>query len=183
MKTENQSILDWLNLIVDALIPLFIALIAIYAKKYVDDLEKKRYSYEVATSWRLEIFRQLSENMNILRQFHCYVGEWKNISVSDARKAKRACDALVFGNEYLWGHDFTGAWRTYNEKIYREDQGLGADFKFRSNIENHRHNLNWDEEWINHFVDPSERIKRSEYTDMSSRILQFAARQIGILEK
>ena len=178
--TKDEILFQWLGLFADILVPLVLAFIALATKRYVDGLERKRFSFELGIKWRQETFQELSKNLNMLQRFYCYFGDWQELNLDDVRQAKRRTDELVFGNKFLWSKEFIENWQEFNNSVYAENQGIGSEFKFRANKEMHKHNYNWSEGWEDSFVDPEARIKRQKFMEMSNALLASAAKEIGI---
>lgn len=175
------SLVEWLTLCVDALVPFALAIFAVLGKRYVDSLERRRIAYGVSVSWRMDTFRELAKNLNILMQFHCYVGDWSELTPNDAREAKRRCDELVFGNRFLWSDEFMTLWQRFNNEVFVENRGAGTSFLLRANVERYRSVPGWQEEWRAAFVPCEERIRRTSFRRLIDEVLRRAATEVGVV--
>ena len=181
MTQEATTLHDWLSLVVDALTPIAVVLVGMLAKRYADRQERRRDMAALRTQWRLEIARELLEELNVLYQFFTYVGDWRDIHLDRATLAKRNCDRLIATNSFLWSEKFLAEWECLKAAAFVENAGPGRDFLFRANFDRHRENVGFTKEWEIRFVLPSERIRREAFRPLCNRVMRQAAEDIGIV--
>jgi hypothetical protein len=181
MTDGNTTLHDWLSLSVDALTPITVVLIGFLARRYADQLDRRREMTTLRTTWRLEIGRELFEELNVLCRFYTYVGDWREIGVDRATRAKRRCDQLVAANEFLWSKQFIADWEEFKKAAFVENSGPGQDFLFRANVERHRENPGFLETWERRFVGSGDRIRRDTFRPLFDRVVRQAATDIGII--
>ena len=181
MAAEATTLHDWLSLAVDALTPITVVLIGMLAKRYADRQEQRRDMATLRTQWRLEIARELLEELNILYRFFTYVGDWRDIDLDRATRAKRNCDRLIATNRFLWSRQFLADWDLFKSEAFVENAGPRRDFLFRANLDRHRENRGFAENWEARFVSPDERIRRDAFCPLFDRVVMRAAIDIGIV--
>ena len=71
------GLLDWLRVV---LMPLAVAGLGYVVKVCVDRLERQRTLFDVATTWRIEVFRDLSSQLNDIYCYFTYQGNWLEFS-------------------------------------------------------------------------------------------------------
>ena len=177
MDLCESCLLDWLRVV---LMPLAIVALGYAIKLSVDGLERKRMLFGVATTWRVEVFRELTNQLNDIYCYFTYRGNWLELSPDQATARKRACDRLVYVNEFLWTEDFLKAYREFIAAAFAEHQGPHGTFLLRANVARHRENPHWDESWAERFVSEEKRIRRSEFIPLYRRMLALAARDVGV---
>ena len=173
----GSSLLEWLRVV---MMPLAIAGLGYIVKVCVDKIERRRTLFEVATAWRIEVFRELTNKLNDIYCYFNYQGNWLELSPQQATDRKRACDKLVHVNYFLWSDEFFAAYRNFVSAAFAENQGPGRVFLFRANVERHRENPRWEESWADRFVAPSERITRVEFRVLYKKMLELAVRDVGV---
>lgn len=173
----ESCVLDWLRVV---LMPLTIVALGYVTKLWVDRLERRRILFGVATTWRVEVFRELTSQLNDIYCYFTYQGNWLELSPDQATRRKRGCDRIVYTNEFLWTRDFLKAYLEFVTAAFAENQGPGNPFLFRANVVRHRENPRWDESWTSRFVPEEERIKRCTFIPLYRRMLALAARDVGV---
>ena len=173
----ESCLVDWVGAV---LMPGVICILGFLAKRYADTLERRRLVFDVASKWRVEVFRELTQYLNDLYCYFTYQGRWLELSPADATERKRACDRVVHMNAFLWTVEFLDAYKQFTTAAYAETQGRGSAFRFRANVDMHRVNPRWEDAWSERFVPAAERIRRKEFTEVYQRVLYLAVRDIGV---
>lgn len=179
----DVSLFDWVELIANVSTPVAIFVLGFFAMHYAHRLEQRRIFVQVESEWRLEVFRKLIENLNDLYCYYTYQGNWRMMTPYDATNSKRNVDRLVWMNKFLWSKDFLESYRDFSASAFEEFRGKGLEFRFRSNIDRHRENSNWKDEWADRFVPMEDRITGREFTECYDRLIFLAVRDIGVLTK
>ncbi len=182
-QINSPLLIDWLNLTVDLLTPIAVVLLGILAKKYADTLRRHSELNDIRTQWRLEVARPLLGDLNVLRQFFTYVGDWRSIDVERATAAKRNIDRLIYSNIFLWSKNFLAKWEALKAAAFEENIGPGVDFKFRANVDRHRENSWFNESCAARFVSPSARVTRQNFLGLYDPLVAQAVRDIGIISE
>ena len=177
MDLCESCLLDWLRVV---LMPLAIVALGYVIKLCVDRRERERMLFGVATAWRVEVFREFTVRLNDIYCYFTYQGSWLEMSPDQATAGKRACDRIVYVNEFLWTEDFVKAYREFTTAAFAENQGPGRPFLFRANVARHRENPRWDESWSESFVSEDKRIRRCEFIPLYRRVLELAGRDVGV---
>ena len=180
MTEDATPLHDWLSLAVDALTPIAVVLIGFLAKRYADRLQQRRDLASIRTRWRIEVARELLDELNILYQFFNYNGEWRNIDVDRASRAKRTCDRLIATNSFLWSTAFCQHWEGFKSGAFVESVGPGRGFLFRANVRRHREKPDFKDEWEARFVPSEERITREEFRKLYQLVVAHLAIDLGI---
>lgn len=181
MSTDPPTWFDWAGLAVKALTPLAVMLLGLIAARYADRLERNRALHSVAVNWRIEVFRSLAPQLNLLLCFFTYVGDWRLVSLDQATTAKRDCDRAIYMNAFLFLPDTIEAWRAFVAAAFDENRGPGSDFAFRASVERHRReNVGWQDDWAKRFVPHDQRITREMFVAAHDRVLGLVVRDLGI---
>lgn len=181
MNGDSSTWFDWADLAVKSLTPLAVMLLGLIAARYADRLERNRALNAVAVNWRIEVFRSLAPQLNLLRCFFTYVGDWRRVSLDQATAAKRDCDRAIYMNAFLFSPDTIEAWRAFVAAAFEENRGPGIDFAFRASVERHREeNVEWQETWAERFVPHDERITRESFVAAYDRVFAMVVRDLGV---
>jgi len=181
MTNAPPNWFDWAGLAVDGLTPLAVVLLGLMAARYADRLERNRALDAVAVNWRIEVFRNVAPQLNLLRCFFTYVGDWRRISLDQATAAKRDCDRMIYMNAFLFAPDTIDAWRDFVATAFDENRGPGRDFAFRASVARHRQeNVGWREDWAERFVTHEQRVTRKAFVAAHDRVLALVVRDLGV---
>lgn len=146
-------------------------------------LEDRRARSRIATEWRLEVFRDLSMELNELRQFYTYVGEWKSMEPDAVIATKRRLDRLVRGNSFLWSEETLAAYDGFALVAFTEGRGRGTVMQLKANVEMHAERSDWTDDWRDRFVPPADRVSRRDFLEAHDSFLDAVVIDLGLLPK
>ena len=173
----ESCLLEWLRVV---LMPVTVAGLGYVGKVCVDKIDRRRTLFDVATTWRIEVFRELTGQLNDIYCYFTYEGNWLELSPDQATERKRACDRIVHVNYFLWTEEFLEAYRKFVGAAFAENQGREKAFLFRANVERHRENPRWEDRWAERFVAQEKRVVREEFKAVYKNMLDLAVRDVGV---
>jgi hypothetical protein len=100
----NPSVLDIIRLIVDILVPILVLIFGIKIDTIIKEHENVQWTNQKILEKRLQIYDDVILFLNDIYCFHCYIGNWKELSPINIIDYKRKLDKLFNSYAPLFKH-------------------------------------------------------------------------------
>jgi len=144
--------LDIIRLVVETLTPIIVLIFGIKIDKVLKKHEKILWTNQKILEKRLEIYDKVIFMLNDIHCFHCYIGNWKELSPFTIIEHKRNLDKIIYSYAPLFTDELINSYNDFMKGCYTMFTGWGEDAKINSSyIKRKKHNKNWENGWINMF--------------------------------
>jgi hypothetical protein len=124
--------LEIVKLIVSASTPIIVVLIGSIINRSIKRLDKKQWTNQRIIEKRLLIYDKVVPILNDVFCFHCYIGNWKNISAKDIIDYKRILDKEMNVYSPLFDKEVIKKYNYFIDHYYQTNTGWGNDAKIKS---------------------------------------------------
>jgi hypothetical protein len=124
--------LEIAKLFVAASTPLIVVFVGFILNRNIKKLDKKQWTNQKILEKRLAVYDKVVPILNDILCFHCYVGNWKNISAQDIIAYKRLLDKEMYVYSPLFDHDLMEKYNCFMNLCFQTDTGWGNDAKIKS---------------------------------------------------
>jgi hypothetical protein len=144
--------LDIIRLIVETLTPVIVLVFGIKIDKVIKKHESTLLTNQKILEKRLEIYDKVIFMINDIFCFHCYIGNWKELSPPVIIEHKRKLDKIMHSYAPLFKDKLLKDYNNFMEEYYMTFAGWGEDAKIRSlYIKRKKVYKNWEDTWIDIF--------------------------------
>ena len=140
--------LEIARLSVSLLTPIVVVTVGFLFNKRLKSFERSQWTNQKIIEKRLAIYDSIVPVVNEVLCFHCYIGNWKEITPKDAVRHKRTLDKGMSIYKPLFD---PGVWTAYNKFIhvcFESTTEWGADASIRSTYARRaEHCPEWEDDW------------------------------------
>ena len=146
---------------IGVLMPLTLLLLGYLFNKRLARIGDKKEQTEALASARLDCFKVLQDELNVIFCASSYVGTWLDVSPEEVLAAKRRADTMFFSNMALWEEEFLAKYHKFMGLCFSTYRGAGKHAVLRADVDKYAagYGEDWNEEMEVWFVDRKERVK------------------------
>jgi hypothetical protein len=175
------SSLEVTKLIVSSLTPILVIVIGFILNRKIKNLDSRQWTNQKILEKRLLIYDKTVPLLNDILCFHCYIGNWKEISPTEIIRTKRTLDKEMNIYSPLFNKELLDKYNKFIQLCYETFTGWGNDAKIKSLYErraehckewNHEENKCFSEEYIKSFLSNNDKEnvniaqKKKAYLDL-----------------
>jgi hypothetical protein len=139
-------------MIIAALAPIIIAILAFRFKRTLKALQTKHQSDQRIYEKRMGIYDRMGPKLNDLFCFYCYNGNWKEITPMDVIRIKKELDKEINTHAPLFSDDLGKKYTGFVQLCFVAHSGWEHEEKIKSHYEiRQESNAEWKEDWIPYF--------------------------------
>lgn len=144
---------------VGVLMPFTILVVGYFLNKRLAKIEDKREQTEALSAARLNCFKALQSELNVIFCASTYVGTWLDTKPDEVLEAKRRADAIFFSSMAIWEADFLDKYKKFMQLCFSTYRGRGQHAVLRADVDKYAegYGVDWNEEMEAWFVDREER--------------------------
>ncbi len=175
--------LELAKLIVSALTPLAVVVLGVRINHRLKELEQKQWRNRKLIEKRIDIYDEISPELNDLFCYFMWVGEWQNRTPVEIVSTKRRLDRKVHIYRFLLLPEFFEAYEKFMGVVFSTYNGAGEEARLRTNIAGHdgdrraSPHFTWLDEWDARF-DIENAATKSQLHSVYLAVMQ--AQQSGI---
>lgn len=126
--------LEIAKLIVSALTPVAVVVLGVRINHRLKDLEQRQWRNRKLIEKRIEIYDEISPELNDLFCYFMWIGEWQKKSPVEIVAAKRSLDRKVHIYRFLLLPEFFRAYEQFMAVVFSTYNGAGEDARLRTDI-------------------------------------------------
>jgi len=130
--TDPWNSLEITKLVIEALTPIFVVYIGYIINININKIESNKLNNQRIIEKRLEIYDDVVPKLNDILCFHCYIGNWKDISSKEIINLKRMLDKKINIYSPLFDDDLVNKYNLFIKCYYEINNGWGKDAKIKS---------------------------------------------------
>ncbi len=139
-------------MILAALGPIIIAILAIRFSRILKALKTKHQTDQRIFEKRMEIYERMGPKLNDLYCFYCYNGNWKEITPMDIVRIKKEMDKDMNTHAPLFSDELSKKYTGFVQLCFVAHSGWEHEEKIKSHYElRQANNTAWNEDWIPYF--------------------------------
>lgn len=129
---DKWNSLEIVKLFVSALSPILVAIFGFILNKSLKKIDQKQWTNSKIIEKRLLVYDKVVPILNDLLCFHCYVGNWKELTANDIIAYKRILDKELNVYSPLFSKAVMEKYEYFIAKYYQTNTGWGNDAKIMS---------------------------------------------------
>ena len=169
-----------IELALDALVPIAIALAGFTIKKALVERENLEWRLRKDIEWRQRVFENISLPLNSLKCAFTYVGHWRDLTPPEIISIKRTLDQQIEIYKFLFSKEFIEAYQSMMTNCYITERGRGRGAAIRANISMYQEAFadRWQSEWEDMFVAEDQRLTRSDFVALHDTTVSHLIRDL-----
>lgn len=146
--------LEIARLSVSLLTPIVVITMGFLFNRRIRNFERGLWTGQKIVEKRLEIYDKLVPYLNDILCFHCYIGNWKEISPREVQQHKRVLDKNMSIYKPLFAIEVWTAYNRFIHLCFETPADWGSDATIRSSYAKRaEHCREWDEQWYDLFAE------------------------------
>lgn len=182
------STLEIVKLIVSALTPLAVVALAFQVTKATKRLEARQWASQKLVEKRIALLSEALPELNDLRCYFAWVGNWKELSPRDILQRKRSLDRLFYANQPFFQPATVEAYERFSAMVYKTYSAPGRNAQLRTGPTSRNgkrseaYGHGWDPRWNAYFAAEGDRTAPEKVTAAYNALLRQFSADVGLPE-
>lgn len=169
------SSLEIVKITISALTPIIVALLGFKITKMFKKYDKAQWTNQKVLEKRLQIYDEVVFMLNDILCFHCYIGNWKELSPIKIIEHKRQLDKKLNVYAPLFTEDLIVNYNAFIHECFELFTGWGNDAKIKSSYKRRiEFNAEWSDDWNNLFSSEYLNNSSDEKTCIKQKQIQYS---------
>jgi hypothetical protein len=143
---------DIIKLLLEIITPVVVLFLGIKVNRILKKQENIFWTNQKILEKRIEIYDNVIFMLNDIYCFHCYIGNWKELSPVEIIEDKRKLDKIMNSYAPLFKNELLDDYNAFIEECFTTFSGWGNDAQIKSlYAKREKYNKTWEKTWSKMF--------------------------------